>query len=48
MSKYIISIKILIFLTLITTLSSCQALKYKPTKAGEVPVNAKDRVKKKY
>tara|TARA_B100000965_G_scaffold391766_1_gene400221 strand:+ start:255 stop:761 length:507 start_codon:yes stop_codon:yes gene_type:complete len=27
-------------------LTSCQALKYKPTKAGEVPVNAKDRVKK--
>ena len=46
MSKYIISIKILIFLTLVTALSSCQALKYKPTKAGEVPVSAKDRVKK--
>ena len=38
--------KILIFLTLSIFLTSCQALKYKPTKAGEVPVNAKDRVKK--
>ena len=27
-------------------LNSCQALKYKPTKAGEVPVSADDRVKK--
>ena len=46
MNKYIFSIKILIFLTLAITLNSCQALKYKPTKAGEVPVSAKDRVKK--
>ena len=25
-------------------LSSCEALKYKKTKGGEVPVNARDRV----
>ena len=31
---------------LLLVLNSCQALKYKPTKAGEVPVSAKDRVKK--
>ena len=38
--------RILIFLTLSIFLSSCQALKYKPTKAGEVPVSAKERVQK--
>ena len=31
---------------LLLVLNSCQALKYKPTKAGEVPVSAKDRVQK--
>ena len=31
---------------LLLILNSCQALKYKPTKAGEVPVNVDDRVKK--
>ena len=31
---------------LLLFLNSCQALKYKPTKAGEVPPNADDRVKK--
>ena len=31
---------------LILVLNSCQALKYKPTKAGEVPVSADERVKK--
>ena len=31
---------------LLLVLNSCQALKYKPTKAGEVPVSADDRVKK--
>ena len=31
---------------LLLVLNSCQALKYKPTKAGEVPPNASDRVKK--
>ena len=28
------------------SLNSCEALKYKKTKSGEVPVNVKDRVKK--
>ena len=46
MNKFILPIKILIFLTLLISLNSCEALKYKPTKAGEVPVNVKDRVKK--
>ena len=46
MNKFIIPIKILIFLTLSISLISCEALKYKPTKAGEVPINVKDRVKK--
>ena len=46
MNKFIFSIKILIFLTLSVLLTSCEALKYKPTKAGEVPVSAKDRVQK--
>ena len=31
---------------LLLVLNSCEALKYKPTKAGEVPVSADDRVKK--
>ena len=31
---------------LLLVMNSCQALKYKPTKAGEVPVSADDRVKK--
>ena len=31
---------------LLLVLSSCQALKYKSTKAGEVPVSADERVKK--
>ena len=31
---------------LLLVLNSCQALKYKPTKAGEVPPNADDRVQK--
>ena len=31
---------------LLLVLNSCQALKYKSTKAGEVPVSADDRVKK--
>jgi len=46
MFKYIFFIKILTFLTLGILLNSCEALKYKKTKAGEVPVSAKDRVKK--
>ena len=39
-------IKISLFLTFLITLSSCEAIKYKKTEAGEVPVNHKDRVKK--
>ena len=31
---------------LLLVLNSCEALKYKPTKAGEVPVSADERVKK--
>ena len=31
---------------LLLVLNSCQALKYKPTKAGEFPVSGSDRVKK--
>ena len=31
---------------LLLVLNSCQALKYKPTKAGEVPVSGDERVKK--
>ena len=46
MNKFIFLMRILIFLTLSIFLSSCQALKYKPTKAGEVPVSAKERVQK--
>ncbi len=46
MNKFIFSIKILTFLALAIILNSCEAMKYKPTKAGEVPVSAKDRVKK--
>ena len=39
----------IIFVTLLIImpfLTSCQALKYKPTKAGEVPIDPKERVKK--
>jgi len=38
--------KIITFLLLLLILSSCEALKYKKTKAGEVPVSADDRVAK--
>ena len=38
--------KILVFCNFLIILSSCEALKYKKTEAGEVPVNAKDRVAK--
>ena len=38
--------KILVFFIFLIILSSCEALKYKKTEAGEVPVNAKDRVQK--
>ena len=39
-------IKILFFLAFLIVLNGCEALKYKKTEAGEVPVNHKDRVKK--
>ena len=39
----IIFVTILIIMPFLT---SCQALKYKPTKAGEVPIDPKERVKK--
>ena len=39
-------IKILFFLAFPIFLNGCEALKYKKTEAGEVPVNHKDRVKK--
>ncbi len=39
-------VKILFFITFLIALSSCEAMKYKKTEAGEVPVNHKDRVKK--
>ena len=46
MNKFTHSIKILFFSTFLIILSSCEALKYKKTEGGEVPVNYKDRVKK--
>ena len=38
--------KIITFLLLILFLSSCEAVKYKKTEPGEVPINADDRVAK--
>ena len=46
MTKISKFIKILFFFTFSIVLSSCEAMKYKKTEAGEVPVNYKDRVKK--
>ena len=46
MTKLTHFFKILVFFTFLIILSSCEALKYKKTDAGEVPVNAKDRVAK--
>ena len=46
MTKLSVLIKIIVLLIFSVLLSSCEALKYKKTKAGEVPVNAKDRVAK--
>ena len=40
------SFKILVFFIFLLVLSSCEALKYKKTKGGEVPINADDRVAK--
>ena len=45
--KNLTRLQFFIFLgILLLVLNSCQALKYKPTKAGEVPPSADDRVKK--
>ena len=46
MTKLTHFFKILVFFTFLIILSSCEALKYKKTEAGEVPVNVKDRVAK--
>ena len=46
MMKYRFLLKIFVLLILPVLLSSCEALKYKKTKPGEVPVNARDRVAK--
>ncbi len=46
MTKISKFIKILFFLAFLIVLNGCEALKYKKTEAGEVPVNHKDRVKK--
>ena len=40
------SYKMALFFIFFVILSSCEALKYKKTEAGEVPVNVKDRVAK--
>ena len=46
MTKLSFFFKITVFFIFLLVLSSCEALKYKKTKAGEVPVNADDRVAK--
>ena len=47
MNIYSINKKLAIIIFIILPfLYSCEALKYKPTKAGEVPVDPKDRVRK--
>jgi len=46
MSKSYPLLKIIVFLMFSLILSSCEALKYKKTKGGEVPVNVQDRVAK--
>ena len=46
MTKLSYFFKITVFFTFLLILTSCQALKYKKTEGGEVPVNAKDRVAK--
>ena len=46
MTKLSYFIKIVSFLIILPFLTSCEALKYKKTEAGEVPVNVKDRVAK--
>ncbi len=46
MTKLSYFFKITVFFIFLLVLSSCEALKYKKTKGGEVPVNAQDRVAK--
>tara|TARA_Y100000590_G_scaffold364697_1_gene423238 strand:+ start:1404 stop:1967 length:564 start_codon:yes stop_codon:yes gene_type:complete len=46
MTKLSFLIKIFVLLMFSLLLSSCEALKYKKTKGGEVPVNVRDRVAK--
>ena len=46
MTKITLFSDILVFCVLLIFLSSCEALKYKKTGPGEVPVNADDRVAK--
>ena len=46
MIKFRFLLKIITLIIFSILLSSCEALKYKKTKAGEVPVNARDRVAK--
>ncbi len=46
MTKLSPLLKIITFLMFSLILSSCEALKYKKTKGGEVPVNVQDRVAK--
>jgi len=46
MTKLSYFFKITVFFIFLLVLSSCEALKYKKTKAGEVPINADDRVAK--
>ena len=46
MTKISHFLKILVFSIFLIILSSCEALKYKKTKGGEVPVNVEDRVAK--
>ena len=38
--------KLFLVLIIIPLLTSCEAIKYKPTKAGEVPINPEERVRK--
>ena len=46
MTKLSYFFKITVFFIFLLVLSSCEAIKYKKTKGGEVPVNAQDRVAK--
>jgi len=46
MTKLSYFFKITVFFIFLLVLSACEAIKYKKTKGGEVPVNAQDRVAK--